>query len=735
MSERLPRKLAFIVVVTILALGSAFLIGRFVVFHKPWRAEEVRVLTVLVGLSAIGAARLAFDRPNWKKALVGSIAVVWLSVGTIYVYSAAANYRVNVPPPVEHVEVSRTSGLHAEGRDVGAAEVLQYFGARPTVPLEDLPRIHLRWFEPAELTPVADELLASRYELTSLPPAGLPDDLSWREDPHDNREWRWELHNMSYVVHLSRAHAAVGNLEYLRRAEELVLDWIEDNSRYALAPGEFVWDDHGTAIRLANWLLFWEVWVRSPLATPAKLEVILGSMLGHARKLASPDFYWERHNHGIDQDRSLLGFAVLFPELSSAAGWRRLALERLEIQLNETISPAGVHLEHSPGYHLYMMERLQDVERFLAAFQLDDKFEIDLHELQARMARFASTTVQPDGHIVPIGDTRAARIGSYRAHEHPAARPWLDFHVSGGATGMLRDTVAAYLDEGYASVRDFAGGTLEFGESLHLFFTAAAHESAGRRGHKHADDLSFVLAYGGRPFLTDPGFYGYTQDANRDFVTRSRAHNVVLIDGEDFAGWDSRLEGVTVADDHTTIRGSHWNYPGFRHTRTIVHVPPAKLVLVDELVPTDRSSDGHEFTQLFHFAPDLGVEPETGASGIIATPAGFATDCPRFHLRQLFDDVQLGVVRGQSEPMLGWQSAADGVLVPASTAMFSSSAREGLFVTSLDIVPCGEGAPRGVDAAVGALTDTEVLVTWSAGDATARLRVDRATGKVRLERR
>lgn len=729
----------FVMLATCFAAGAIVLLGRLVSFYYPWRAPEVTVLSVIGLVSAVAVSWSSARRPKLRLAWIGLLGSGWLLVGAAYLLSYRANYRENVRPVVDYIDVSRTSGTSRSADPISPEALASHFASRPAVPLEELPRLHLGWLEAPQLEAEARELMASQYRFMSLPPATLPEDLDWDEDPYGSHPWRWRLHNMAYVVTLTRAYATTGHLPYLQRAEALVLDWIDDNSGYVLdPPTEYAWNDHASALRLANWLFFWEVWTKSPWFTPEKMNRILGSMLGHAERLSDPDFYWEKHNHGIDQDRALLGFALVFPELRTADEWRGLALRRLTVQLEQTISPNGVHLEHSPGYHRDIMERLQSLERQLRYFDIEAELELDLDALQSRMARFLSITVQPNGRIVPVGDTGPIELKASSAWRHEAALPWLEYYVTEGESGTLHDTIAVYPEEGYAVIRDFDDGAVPLRESLYLFFTTAANEVLGRRAHKHADDLSFVLSYRGHEFLIDAGMYGYARGRNRDHVIGSRAHNVVLIDGESFSGWDSRLEEFETSSDYTVIRASHRNYPGFEHTRWIVHLPPTKFVLVDDLRPDlsdPPARHDHTFEQLFHFGPTIEVEAHMNRIVATATVSEGERTCPQLRITQLHGAVDAHVAAGQREPMLGWHSPDVGILKPSPAVSFRTVGAEALYVTLLDLAGCDRAPLRdSSDARAEVSDDTSLLISWEDENRPGRMEIDREAGGIRVTR-
>ncbi|MGQ9590183.1 MAG: heparinase II/III domain-containing protein [Planctomycetota bacterium] len=591
-----------------------------------------------------------------------------------------------------------------------------------SVPPRDLSSLSLP--DPDEIERRAQDLLRSVYELGESPPVELPRDLTWREDPFRDVTWRFLLHEMRFILTLVEMGAASGDLRYLARAEEIVLSWIDANHRWFLRrPYRLAWHDHATALRARAWLPFFEAWRVSPLFDPEEAEKILSSIVTHAKLLADPEFYTGTHNHGIGQDIALLAIAVAFPELRKSRDWLDLARARLARQVAATVSPGGVHLEHSPGYHIFVAGELREAVEFARRHGIGLEPR-DLPELLRRMARAAAWMLWPDGSVVRIGDTVA---WPPLDESHPVLgplsleEPLLRFALARGREGSPGPTAAFFQEEGYAVFRDTWGSASDFERAFHLFFTAAAHEG---RAHKQADDLSFVLYARGRPFIQDAGYHSsHAGDPGREYALHARAHNAVLVDGENSEGWSARIEETCENDGFAFVVASHENYPGLRHRRTLVHVRPATVIVVDEIRETAPGGTEHTFDQLFHLAPELDAVVERGGGSVRARyPGG-----PGLRIRQFLDGRgTTEIVRGAENPLQGWISLAHQSLVPAPVAIFRARGREATFVTLIEVLE-GEGAGEqpGEASAEGTEAGTGITVRWTADGRTRECRIRR----------
>lgn len=568
--------------------------------------------------------------------------------------------------------------LEAAEADVGAV-LLRHFRSRPA-PAAGVVRPVNR--DQARL--VAAEVRGGRFAFLGRPAVALPADLAWDEDPYGLRSWNWSLHVMAYVADLAAVSRETGDTALLERAEALVLDWIGDHPPDRADDGQhgMAWDDHATALRARHWLSFWETWVRSPLATPEKVLTVLGAIAAHATRLADPAFYTRQHNHGIDQDLTLVSIAAWFPELRGAERWFRLAVQRLRAQVEAVVSPRGVTLEHSPAYHYHMLtSRLQPLHELFAANPQWPQ-RLDLDAVLGGMADFLAWNLTPGNHLPPIGDTDPHPRLTLGSPLRPAAQrsPLLRYALTEGREGTPGGPFMLYRDEGYAFFRDTWAPLDGHGAAFHVVFTAAAH--AGR-GHKQWDDLSFVLHAFGAPLLVDAGAYSYdAADPARRYVVGTGAHNTVVVDDVGFEGWTARIEAGLDGEGFAAVRASHANYPGWRHRRTLVHLRPHRLVVVDDVVPTGSRAGvvEHTFDQLFHLAPHLDAAADPAQAGVVvARDAGGAA---KLRIRQLVEPERpVTIVRGATQPLQGWVTKAHGELEPASVVATQARGRQARFVT------------------------------------------------------
>lgn len=726
------------------AIGLMLVTLYLVNTERPWVPHGILILVAFVFLvqSAFWLARNRVRITLRRRGLYFCAA----SLAIFYIISFAANYRANLPPLSPYI-ASASLKIPAQGRAAtSGSNLIDYFRNRPPFPagaLKSFLAQPVSQFDPDAESFSAIErakaAMASRYRFLKYPEVTLPHDLDWRENPFGDRSWNWWLHNMGQVSLLAHAYKNTGELSYLQRAEALVLHWIEKNSFYFFKPpSRFSWHDHGTAFRLMNWLYFWEIWSRSPRAKERPARQILRSLMAHGDRLASPSFYTHQHNHGIEQDRALLALALYFPETARASEWKALALSRLGEQITTTLSPNGVHLEHSPGYHFYVLHQLTDLQRLMKATKTTGAIANEIDQLLPRMRSVAIKFVKPDQKIAPVGDS-PTRSFSYFRHlfetGEQRSSAFSDLLERDQATGEFLDTATAWPDAGYAIIRDFGDRKFDLAESLYFLFTSAAHVG---RAHKQSDDLSFVLSYAGVDLLTDPGLFNYGYDDRRWYVKSAFGHNTVIVDQQNFSGFSGKMEKFEKAQELVLIVASHKNYPGLVHRRWVVFVRPRLFVMLDRITPDKgQAVSRRRFDLLFHTAPDvmLDIDQETGMT--LFSAASSRSNMPVMRILQLGPkpDKQTIIVGRKTKPAQGWISPRHGTMVPAPVLQVTRNGKTGEFLSVLDIAPItasGETSPFLHSGFILSRDGQKRIIDWDAKSRRYRLVIDTASRSVKL---
>lgn len=457
------------------------------------------------------------------------------------------------------------------------------------------------------------DALAGKY-LVAKKPVELHPPVDWKQDPYQDRSWRYALHTLFALDVLFQRHEQHGDKQALRRARELVLDWIAQNPRGKDGISEFAWYDMAVGIRAAYLAHLLRAGKQAGILSEPQQETLVDALLEHGDYLADDDNYAHGHNHGLYQDAGLYLMARQLPDLPDAADWRELASRRFMETLRDTVQwDEGVHLEHSPAYQ-FTVTNLVDKLRRRAG--IGDERLVDLVD---RMRDASGWLVYPDGKTPQLGDTdRVTAPGWARAS-------------AGEKTGLK-----AFFGAGYGVVRE--------GEA-YLVLAAGYHG----KGHKHADALTFCLFEQGTRIVVDSGKYGYYyQEPGRKYAESSRAHNVLIADGKTFdwrgnPAYGSGLVAAGKAGGWYSLQGENPLIgEGIRHDRRLLYKPGAALVVLDRV----RSDRLHTYTRTLHMGPALervAKDDETAFhKGALRVEV---EDCSPQQV-----DVSRSIVRGRREP-------------------------------------------------------------------------------------
>ncbi|MFC4009881.1 heparinase II/III family protein [Nonomuraea purpurea] len=401
----------------------------------------------------------------------------------------------------------------------------------------------------------ADTVMRGRLKLAGLPCVEIGTDVDWTANPHGNRTWALNLHALRWTGSLVAAYERSGDTAYLHRATDLAARWIRDNPRGGSHISPWAWAEHAIALRAPALVC---------LSEHVRTRWLWDSLAEHGEVLADPALYRQGHNHGLDQDIALL---VVGCRLGRAR-WRDLAVRRMTASAELAIDAQGVLHEQAPRYGLYVHRRLGVALR--AIEQSGAEQPARLAARRAALEAYIAHATQPDGRLVPIGDSPAGTRGFGR-----------------------EEAVVRVFDAGYVF------GRTAWDDPRSAYYSIRF--GPGRRLHGHEDHLGVTYGAQGRKILVEAGFHSYEKSGYAEWTRSPGAHNVPVVDGVFRPGTATRLVSAAVGDRRQTYELADDAY-GVTRSRW-VHVEHGPDVMaVHDTVP-----DGSVLRSLWHFDPALTV--------------------------------------------------------------------------------------------------------------------------------
>ncbi|WP_336213976.1 heparinase II/III domain-containing protein [Nonomuraea sp. LPB2021202275-12-8] len=399
-----------------------------------------------------------------------------------------------------------------------------------------------------------EEVMSGRVTFAGLPPVDLGADVDWSTNPHGNRSWALNLHTLRWVGRLVAEYERSGESAYLRRAAHLAEHWTRENLRGGRGVSPWAWAEHAIALRAP---------VLVCLSEHVRTRWLWDGLAEHGELLADPALYREGHNHGLDQDVALL---VVGCRLGRAR-WRDLAVRRMTASAELAIDEQGVLHEQAPRYGLYVHRRLGVALRAIRESGAEPPQRLVAR--RAALEAYIAHATQPDGYLVPIGDSPANVRADGFPHEGPVVRVFDAGYVFGRTT---------WDDPGSAHY------SIRFGP--------------GRALHGHEDHLGVTYGAQGRRILVEAGFHSYERTAYVDWTRTPQAHNVPVVPGAFRPGTPTRLLSSALGSSRQCFELSDDAYGVTRTRRVLVNHSP-DLLAVHDSVPagTVRS--------LWHVDPGL----------------------------------------------------------------------------------------------------------------------------------
>jgi uncharacterized heparinase superfamily protein len=413
--------------------------------------------------------------------------------------------------------------------------------------------------------------------------------------------WRYNLHYFDYLFDAGRSHDAKFHL---------ISDWIAKNP-----PGTGDgWEPYTLSLRIVNWIKFF-------LQNDAALqEEWLQSLCTQALWLEKNVEYHILANHYLKNGVALF-FAGMYFEGIDADRWVKKGLRILREELAEQFLSDGGHYERSPMYHSICVIDYLDVLNLAQNSQTAIPAE-EIAQFRQRVTaslKFLNDICLPDNEI-PLFNDSAFGIAPTPSQIFEYGRRVIGYETPVRPTGLA---IYEQSESGYYVCRN--------GDDM-IIIDCGAIGPDYQPGHAHCDTLSYELAINGRRVIIDSGVFDYEPSSERAYARSTRAHNTVVVDGEE----QSEIWGIfrvarrakplrafckKEVDGSVMFEGAHDGYARLAgkpiHKRHMSYDGQGSWMIKDLL----EGRGTHRMESYIHIHPDFQVV-QAGASIRVVEPNG-----------------------------------------------------------------------------------------------------------------
>ena len=498
------------------------------------------------------------------------------------------------------------------------------------------------------------------------PEVALSFPLDWEaKDRTADRNWRMQLQGWAVFQPIMNFFdgypdkAAVLDFFF-----DLAADWWRvygtdpDDSVTTRMPTSYAWYDMSVGFRALILAFFADRIKAFDLEiTPERRDLLEQIGRKHIANLRLPETF-SLNNHGIFQAQGLMALLRGLPEGADHAADVATAFDMMERLVTSQFDTAGLHREHSPHYHFYVLATFEAV---VASGWYEGSANITGRIEAARAA--GPWIVDPLKRPICVGDSILT------------AQKKLVFPPATGQPYILSDFDAS----GYGILRSDWDVPAE--RASMVFLMGAYHSTT----HKHRDCLSFDWFDQGARIICDGGKYGYKSDKFRSHVLGYKAHNGVEIEDFDIIKikpYGSALRPPEVLEGGIYHLQGALEYPAINHHRSLF-ISPGKWMVVQDRLKYVRARAS---TLWFHLETDFQLESASARSLIARGIKGrsLSIDC-------LDASAKMELHRGNEAEMKGYVSSKDYEISPALTAGFSLHGNDHNVITVLALSPTARG--------------------------------------------
>ncbi len=325
-------------------------------------------------------------------------------------------------------------------------------------------------------------------------------DIDWRAGRFP-KLWRYHLHFFDWLRN--------PDLHEVDKAAT-ISSWIRHNP----AGSEDAWEPYTTSLRLINWIRFFSGRMQAGESLqPEWLE----SLRMQGEWLHRNVEYHIRANHLLKNLLAMTWFCLFLQNDPRYRRWLKQYCSRLVRQLREQFNVDGGHYEGSPGYHALCLELCIDLYGVLQETQAAGILADRLRSLIPAALEFQRALSFRDGRIALFGDSTLHGAHDWKTLQSRWTR------LGGMPLSVPMDTLMDCRESGFVSFETL---------SYRIIISTRGVSPSYQPGHAHCDMGSFELELPHGRLLVDSGVSQYAAGEMRNYVRSSRAHNVVMVNGQ-----------------------------------------------------------------------------------------------------------------------------------------------------------------------------------------------------------
>lgn len=417
-----------------------------------------------------------------------------------------------------------------------------------------------------------DEILSGR--VTLLYETGEPGGTDWA-NPDKSHLWNFNLQYLEFLIPLAAAWQEEQDIRYYECFRDYCCRWMKDNQD---GRGDG-WHPYTISLRLTNLWICLDAFGSLAREDREFFRDLNNSMYAQYLHLQKRLELHLLGNHYFENLKAVMLGALYFKEPGVYDVYKSL----LQEQMKEQILSDGVHYERSLMYHKIILEDLMRTAK--AVRPADRLLYQELLENIQKMADALYSLEEGMGQT-PLFNDAGDNVARSMISLLAALRE--EF-------GITPEQKQVFGAAGYYCLRS---------RGIKVLMDVGEIAPSYMPGHGHCDALSFELSCQGHPVFVNSGT-GQYQGPYRSYFRSTRAHNTVVIDGQEQSQcWGEhrvakRISEVSGSCGNTWIRGMLTTCQG-RHQGRCLELRGNELEIWDQV-------HGHA-QAYFHLAPEYRYE-------------------------------------------------------------------------------------------------------------------------------